>query len=61
MNDESLMPFGKYKNKRLIDVPAYYLIWAYENIVDLRPDLKGYIESNLDVLRMEIKSKKGVK
>lgn len=27
--DETLMPFGKYKGEKLINVPASYLLWLY--------------------------------
>jgi uncharacterized protein (DUF3820 family) len=30
MTDTSLMPWGKYKNKRLIDIPASYFIWLWD-------------------------------
>lgn len=48
MTDTDLMKWGKYKGKRLIDVPADYLIWL--NNSDLRDrELKRYIMDNLDV------------
>ena len=34
MDDNDLMPFGKHKGKKLIDVPDNYLIWIYKNITD---------------------------
>lgn len=27
MTDNSIMPFGKHRGKRLADVPAVYLMW----------------------------------
>lgn len=53
MNDTSPMPFGKYKGKKLEDVPAHYLIWLYDNDKSFG-DLKDYIEDNLDVLQQEV-------
>lgn len=47
--DSSLMPFGKYKDIRLIDVPASYLLWLYEN--DKAGNVKSYIEDNLDAIK----------
>lgn len=49
MEDSDIMPFGKYKGTRMIDVPAKYLLYIYEQgwcsgkVLD-------YITSNLEVL-----------
>jgi uncharacterized protein (DUF3820 family) len=54
LTDESLMPFGKHKGERMIDVPAWYLLnlydhdWCYGAV-------KDYIKENEDCLRLEIK------
>lgn len=54
--DSTLMPFGKHKGKRLIDVPAHYLIWLLEFNEPLRnQQLKEYIEDNLEALKKEVK------
>ena len=53
MNDESLMPFGKYKGVKMANVPAAYLIWLYEN-ANIDNKLKTYIMDNMDVLKSEI-------
>ena len=29
MNDESIMPFGKYKGETMIEVPDSYLLWIW--------------------------------
>ena len=55
--DETRMPFGKHKGGQLINVPASYLIWLYDNQMR-NGALKNYIEDNLDVLRQEIKEQK---
>lgn len=54
MNDESLMPFGEHKGKKLIDVPASYLLYLYDQN-KCYGELKEYIEDNLDVLNEEKK------
>jgi len=54
LTDESPMPWGKYKGDKMIDVPAYYLMWLYEN-KHYSKDVKEYIDDNLDVLKEEIK------
>ena len=56
MNDDSLMPFGKYKGNKMSEVPDHYLMWLWEN-TDLRDPLKSYIESNLTVIKTNIKRK----
>jgi len=53
MNDESLIPFGKYKGEKLANVPPDYLLWLFDN-GKCYGDLKEYIKDNLDVLRSEI-------
>jgi uncharacterized protein (DUF3820 family) len=58
MTDTSLMPFGKFQNQKMANVPASYLIWAYKNITNLRADLKMYIEENMHVLEMQAKATK---
>jgi uncharacterized protein (DUF3820 family) len=53
--DKTLMPFGKYKGKALINIPAYYFIWLWEN-TDVKGALHTYIKENLDVFKQEIKN-----
>jgi len=55
LTDESLMPFGKFKGQKLIDVPARYLVWLYDNNKAFGV-LKEYIRENMDALQLEIKS-----
>ncbi len=54
LTDASLMPFGKYKGVQLIDVPASYLLWAFDQEW-CRGSVKEYIAENLDVLKKENK------
>ena len=55
--DATIMPFGKHKGKKLIDVPAHYLIWLYEFNEPLRHEqLKEYIQDNLQALKKELKN-----
>ena len=53
LTDESLMPFGKFKGKRLANVPARYLLYLYRESI-VYGDLKAYIEDNFEVLEKEI-------
>jgi len=56
MNDESLMPFGKYRGEKMANIPPDYLIWLYDN-GKVYGDIKNYIKDNLDVLKAEIEYK----
>jgi hypothetical protein len=42
------LPFGKYRGKCLDEVPRGYLVWALENLRDLRPWLRRAIEGFLE-------------
>ena len=57
LNDNSPMPWGKYKGKKMIDVPASYLMWLYDND-KANLDVKNYIIDNMDVLKWQIKQSK---
>lgn len=50
--DSTTMPFGKHKGKKMIEVPAKYLLYLFDNAVD-HPGVKQYINDNLDALRKE--------
>jgi hypothetical protein len=54
LTDKSLFPFGKYKGTALAHVPATHLLWCFDNM-QLRADLKKYIEDNKFVLEKEVK------
>lgn len=56
MNDNSLMPFGKYKGEKMANVPPEYLLWIFENN-KCTPDVAKYISDNLDVIKSEINYK----
>lgn len=54
MNDESLMPYGKFKGKKLEDVPAWYLLSILsEHNLDRYEGLEDYILDNEDSLILE--------
>lgn len=53
MDDNSLFPFGEYRDKKLANVPASFLFWLYMND-KCYGELKEYIEDNLDVIKFEI-------
>lgn len=58
MKDTDLMPFGAHKGKRMIDVPASYLLWFYEENKAFKTKGDGlkvwkYAEDNLEVLKSQ--------
>jgi uncharacterized protein (DUF3820 family) len=57
MNDYSRMPFGKYKNEKMANVPASYLLFLYKE-GKCFGDLQKYIEENMPVLKEEIEREK---
>ena len=54
LTDNSEMPWGKHQGIEMIDVPADYLLWLYDND-KCSGSVLVYIEDNLQVLRTEIK------
>ena len=53
MDDNSLMPFGKFKGEKMANVPADYLLWYYEQEW-CKGELKNYIKDNLESLNTEV-------
>lgn len=52
--DKSLMPFGKHKNKMLIDVPADYLLWLYDSYgFRTKSPIGRYIQDNMQALKQQ--------
>lgn len=54
ITDNSLMPYGKYKGKKMANLPASYLLWMYRND-KLFKALEVYVEENMDALEKEEK------
>jgi hypothetical protein len=57
MDDKSIMPFGKHKGEKLGNVPSSYLLWIYDNL-DLRDDLKDYIQENYQQIQDDARYEK---
>mgnify|MGYP000924753839 CR=1 FL=1 len=56
LTDESLMPYGPHQGKPMKDVPAKYLIWCWEKYGEWSfPEVKVYIEENLEALQNKVK------
>lgn len=53
LTDNSPMPFGKHRGKAMVDVPAVYLLWLYNNPSFEDGPVKKYILNNLDVINKE--------
>lgn len=53
INDDTPMPWGKYKGTPMEDVPASYLLWLYD-VGTKDNDIMHYIRENLDVLQKEL-------
>lgn len=52
LTDNSLMPWGKYKNLPMVKVPADYLLFMYDQN-KCSKDVKDYIEDSFDILKKE--------
>lgn len=51
--DNDLMPFGKYKNERMQDVPPSYLAWLWkENCSNIQ--VKNYIWNSRHAINQEL-------
>lgn len=53
LTDKDKMLFGKHKGERMIDVPAKYLLYIYENKMCSNERVKMYIEDNLEVIKQQ--------
>lgn len=52
IDDNYLFPFGKYKGQKLANVPASYILYAY-NQNWLKGELREYVENNFNDLTIE--------
>lgn len=59
LQDDSLMPFGKYRGIAMVNVPEQYLIYIYDNnmIYPQYANVKAYIEANIGVIKTQIQQK----
>ena len=60
LKDTDKMPFGKYKDSLMQDVPPRYLMWLYEEIrkqgITRQNELVfNYIHNSMDAIQMELK------
>jgi len=68
LNDDSPMPFGKYKGVTMANVPAEYLLWydstelsalAGDRMKEYDRGVRAYIEDNREILLDECANKNG--
>ena len=57
IDDNSLMPWGKYAGYKMADIPPDYLIWLFENH-KVKGHIYMYIQENMDTLKQEVKQLK---
>lgn len=57
LKDDSLMPFGQHKGEKIINVPASYLLWLFDND-KCNSEIREYCRVNEDVLRFQAKQKR---
>lgn len=57
LDDNSLMPQGKFKGEKMQDVPYWHLLWLADQPF-CRSDVLEYINDNRDVLEKEQKENK---
>lgn len=58
LTDESLMPYGQHEGTEMINVPADYLIYLYEND-KCSPEVKAYVKEMWVALVEENKLQEG--
>ena len=63
ITDENLMPIGRYKGCKMMDVPATYLLFMLEEgYVGRKTEVGQYIAANLETLRLQAKNEnKGIR
>lgn len=62
LTDDSKMPFGKYQDKPMEEVPDFYLLWLWEKNEGRRKVLgrenqavMNYIRENIDAIKQNLK------
>lgn len=53
ITDESIMPFGKHKGKKMIDVPDDYLFWLLQE-GNTYGEMLEYLQDNEEVFKQTI-------
>lgn len=62
LTDDTIMVFGKFKKKRLADVPAWWLLWvekqSWFQFEPMNDNLAKYIRENRDLLEKQMAENK---
>lgn len=59
IDDNYIMPIGKYKGEKLVNVPASYLLWIRDNLkLGKEGPLAEYILENEELLIQEQENEK---
>lgn len=53
LKDDDMMPFGKHSDKQMIDVPASYLLYLWDDGQMAYGNVRDYIEENLELLKQK--------
>lgn len=53
ITDESIMPFGKHKGKKMVDVPDDYLLWLLQE-GNTYGEMLEYLQDNEEVFKQTI-------
>jgi len=56
LDNNSKMTFGVYKGRKMVNVPAAYLLWLWDE-KKYTKEVGVYIEENLQALKQELKHK----
>lgn len=48
------MPFGKYKGKRLDELPDTYIVWLYEGRIRIHNELKEFVKDNYEAAKANV-------
>ena len=54
LTGDDLMPIGKHRGTKMIDVPASYLLWCLENM-NSEGNIVAYAKDNKEALLLEVK------
>lgn len=62
LSDDSKMPFGKYKGRKMKTVPAKYLMYLIQqDWIEEWPRVQDYIRRNLKVIQQDLKDQESYK
>lgn len=61
VTDNTKMPFGKYKDRRMKDVPEEYLLWLHDELHrkhnNFTLPIKNYLDENYEAIKENYEAK----